>query len=248
MKLVVPLNLAPDLVEDLEVDSSGTSLSEESIKLKLNEFDDHALEEALLLKESGGGEVIAIALDTEGAEKVLFTALAKGADQAVKITGAPPGLSSRALGQVFATAATSLGAELVLTGVQSVADLEGQIGPAMAAAMGIPCLNVVTEVSVNDGVAQVQKEYAGGITATFEVDLPAVIGVQAARQPPRYAPVSKVRQIQQSATIIEMAATGHGDGEGVKITALAPPKSGAGAKMLDGAEEIMEILKEKGVI
>jgi electron transfer flavoprotein beta subunit len=248
MKIVVPLNLAADLVEDLEVDSSGTGLSEESIKLKLNEFDDHALEEALLLKKSSGGEVIAIAIDTEGADKVLFTALAKGADQAVRLTGAPPDLSSRALGRVFAAAATSLGAELVFTGVQSVADLEGQIGPAIAASMEIPCISVVTEVSVNAGVAQVQKEYAGGITATFEVDLPAVIGVQAARQPPRYAPVSKVRQIQQSATIIELAATGPGDGNGVKITALAPPQSGAGAKMLDGAEDILEILKEKGVI
>ena len=248
MKIVVPLNLAPDLVEDLEVNSSGTGLSEESIKLKLNEFDDHALEEALLLKESSGGEVIAMAIDTEGADKVLFTALAKGADRAVRLTGTPSDLSSRVLGRVFAAAATSLGAELVLTGVQSVADLEGQIGPAMAAAMGIPCLNVVTEVSVNDGAIQVQKEYAGGITATFEVDLPAVIGVQAARQPPRYAPVSKVRQIQQSATIIELAATGPRNGNGVKVTGMAPPQSGAGAKMLDGAEEIMEILKEKGVI
>ncbi len=248
MKIVVPLNLVPDLVEDLEVDSSGTRLHEDSIKLKLNEFDDYALEEALLLKESNGGEVIAIAIDGEGADKVLFTALAKGADQAVRLTGAPPDLSSRALGRVFAAAATSLGAELVLTGVQSVADLEGQIGPAMAAAMGIPCISVVIEVSVNAGVAQVQKEYAGGITATFEVDLPAVIGVQAARQLPRYAPVSKVRQIQQSATIVELAATVPSEGNGVKITALAPPQSGAGVKMLDGAEDILEILKEKGVI
>ena len=248
MKIVVPLNLVPDLVEDLEVDSSGTRLHEDSIKLKLNEFDDYALEEALLLKESTGGEVIALALDGEGADKVLFTALAKGANQAVRLTGAPSDLSSRALGRVFATAAATLGAELILTGVQSVADLEGQIGPAMAAVMDIPCINVVTEISVLAGVTQVQKEYAGGVTATFEVDLPVVIGVQAARQPPRYAPVSKVRQIQQSATIVELAASGPGDESSVKVAAMAPPQTGAGAKMLDGAEGIMVILKEKGVI
>ena len=41
--------------------------------------------------------------------------------------------------------------------------------------------------------------------AEYEVDLPAVLGIQAARQTPRYAPVSKVRQIQQSTTIEEIA-------------------------------------------
>ena len=57
MDIIVLLKRVPDLVEDLEVDDSGKALDEDCVSLKLNEFDDYALEEALLLKEAGGGSV-----------------------------------------------------------------------------------------------------------------------------------------------------------------------------------------------
>ena len=80
MKIAVLLKMVPDLVEELEVDASGKALDTEELKFKLNEFDDHALEEALLLT-SEGDEVVAFALDGDGVEKLLFTALAKGASR-----------------------------------------------------------------------------------------------------------------------------------------------------------------------
>ena len=86
MKIAVLLKMVPDLVEELEVDASGKALDTEELKFKLNEFDDHALEEALLLT-SEGDEVVAFALDGDGVEKLLFTALAKGASRGVKLTG-----------------------------------------------------------------------------------------------------------------------------------------------------------------
>ena len=64
MRIIVPLKLVPDLVEELEVDDSGRALDTEYVKFKLNEFDDHALEEALLLKDSDGAEVTAMAVDS----------------------------------------------------------------------------------------------------------------------------------------------------------------------------------------
>lgn len=53
MKILVPLKQVPDLVEELEVDDSGTQLDFEYLKMKLNEFDDQAQEEAILIKEAG---------------------------------------------------------------------------------------------------------------------------------------------------------------------------------------------------
>lgn len=247
MKIVVPLTLVPDLVEDLEVNAAGTGLDDEYLKLKLNEFDDHALEEALLLKESIQAEVVAVAIASEGVDKVLFTALAKGADRAIRITDAASDLSNRALGQIFAAVAKNLQADLVLTGVQAVADLEGQVGPVIAVELDAACISVVTSVESSGANIVVKKEYAGGVTANFEVDLPAVIGIQTARQLPRYAPVSKVRQIQQTATIDEMAAGVSYTGPAINVIKLAPPEKGAGAKLLESAEEILAILKEKGV-
>ena len=52
----------------------------------VNESDDHALEQALLLKEAAGGSVTVVALDFGDVDNTLFTAAAKGADRIMKIT------------------------------------------------------------------------------------------------------------------------------------------------------------------
>ena len=70
MKIAVLLKQVPDLAEELEVDDSGKALDTEYIKFRLNEYDEHALEEAVCLKEAGeANEVTAIALDGEEVEK-----------------------------------------------------------------------------------------------------------------------------------------------------------------------------------
>mgnify|MGYP001581557256 FL=1 len=64
MNIVVPVKMVPDLVEELEVDASGCALDRSLLKFRINEFDEHALEEALLLRAKHGGTVTVIALDT----------------------------------------------------------------------------------------------------------------------------------------------------------------------------------------
>ncbi len=256
MNIIVLMKQVPDLVEDLEVDDSGKALDEDCVSLKLNEFDDHALEEALLLKESGGGTVTAVALDGEEVDKMLFTAMAKGADRALKVCydGAPPGRpgvgkigDGLALARTFFEAVRAQPHDLVLTGVQAADERDGQLAPMFAALADVPCVEVVTHVEAANGHVTIHKEFSGGMMAEYEVDLPAVLGIQAARATPRYAPVSKVRQIQQSATIEEIAGAG-ADGSGVSVVEMTPPETGEGAQMLEDVDELVEILESKGVI
>jgi electron transfer flavoprotein beta subunit len=247
MKIAVPLRQVPDLVEDLELDESGARLDYAALKMKLNEFDDHALEEALLLKEANPGtEVIALAIEGAEAERMLFTALAKGADRAVKLTGVDANGDNAVLAQAFASAVKQVAGELVLAGVQSVGDRDGQLAPHLAARLGVPSVSVVTHVVFSEGKVTFYKEYAGGLIAEFEAGLPVVLGVQAARQVPRYAPVAKVRQVQQSAKLETLAVTATA-GPGGKVLRLAPPEYGQGAKMLGGVGDLLALLKEKGV-
>ena len=132
MKIAVLLKKVPDLVEDLEVDASGKALDTDDIKFKLNEYDDHALEDAILLKESGAvDEVVAMAVDGEDVDKMLFTAIAKGADKAVKLIDGNPA-DSHQLGKAFANTLAAESYDLVFTGVQSVDDRDGQMGPILA--------------------------------------------------------------------------------------------------------------------
>ena len=76
MKIGVALRLIPDLGDEIAFDDSHTGVDLDSTDLKLNEFDDYALEEAILLSEVTGAEVIALAASGDGVDRMLRTALA----------------------------------------------------------------------------------------------------------------------------------------------------------------------------
>ncbi len=254
MNIVVLFKQIPNLTDELEINGEGNDLDHDALQYVLNEFDEHALEEAVLTKESAGGTVTVIGVDTTGElNEALHTALAKGADRAAKITGDfPRGTDSHTQARLLADAIKSLSPDLVFTGVQAADDRDGQIGPMIAAHLGSPYVGVVTGVTAKDGKAVVHKEYAGGLMAEFEVTLPMVVGVQAAHQPPRYAPVSKIRQIAKTAKIEEIAG-GEAAGAGSTVRRMFKPVSAGHAEMWEGspeevAEKIAALIAEKGFL
>ena len=87
MRIVVVLKQIPDLVEEFEIDGDGTDIDRDFLTFLLNEFDNHALEEALLIKDATGATVDVVSLDDAEVDQALFTALAKGADNAIKLVG-----------------------------------------------------------------------------------------------------------------------------------------------------------------
>ncbi|RIK46087.1 MAG: electron transfer flavoprotein subunit alpha, partial [Chloroflexi bacterium] len=142
-------------------------------------------------------------------------------------------------------------ADIVFAGVQASNDLDGQVGATIAAYLDMPYIGGVSSVEVSGGTATVNKEFAGGVGAKYEVTLPMVVGVQASVKPPRYAPVSKVRQIAQTATIEKVAPTGEA-GSGLAFKNMAPPVVTGRAEMIEGsskevAAKIVELLKSKGL-
>ena len=252
MRIAVVLKQVPDLVEELEVDSSGTDIDRSFLKLKLNEFDDHALEQAVLLKESSGAEVTALALEGDGIDQVLYAAVARGAGKAVKVAAGGEPLGSRQAAPALASAIREIAPDLVLTGVQAADVLFVQTAPFLAAELGWPHVSVVSGVEPAGSAVKVRQEYSGGRTAVLEIDLPAVVGVQAAPQPPRYVPVSRLRQVM-AAGPLETAAGAPGQALGSTVVAMAAPEKGGGAEMLEGtpeqvADRILAVLRDRGLV
>ncbi len=252
MNIIVPIKQVPDLVEELEIDSSGKDLDRSSLKMKISEFDDNALEEALILKEETGATVTAIAVDAEEVDKILFTAAAKGADKIIKVTGLE-NPSAHQAAQTLALIIKGMPHDLVMTGVQAVDDRDGQIAVLLAHYLGLPHVSVVTSVKSGGGTVTVSKEYGAGLVAEFEAKLPLVVGIQAARQSPRYVPVAKVRQIMKTATIEEVAAGNSGAKAGSSVNRFFKPEGGGGAEMFEGsadeqAGKIIQLLKDKGIL
>jgi electron transfer flavoprotein beta subunit len=255
MDIVVPVKMVPDLVEGLEVDAGGTDLDRSAIRLRINEFDEQALEEALVLKDRHQARVTVLALDTGEVDEALYTCLARGADRAVKLTGDfAGGVSSHAMAAVLAGIIAGLPHDLILAGVQAPDDRDGQVGVLLGALLGVPHVSVVTGVEPGgDRAVTVRQEYAGGVMAELEVDLPAVLGIQAARQSPRYAPVSKVRQLMKTATLETMPAPAVDATAGSTVSRLAKPEIAGRAEMLEGspedvADRLVSILAERGLV
>jgi len=254
MNIVVLIKLVPDLVEELTVSESGTDLDRDWLRLIINEFDDHALEQAILLKEQSGGQVTIIAPDFEGTDDVLFAAVARGADRAIKLSGnLEEGVNNHALARALAAVTKELQPDLVLTGVQAHDDLDGSLGPLLAEYLGNPYVGYISGVVVANGKATTRKEYPGGLIGEMEVRLPAVLGIQAAEQPPRYVAISKVRQAMKTATIDEQEATDLDASGGPTIGRMFLPESGERATMIDGDEEevatrLVEIFQEQGLL
>lgn len=209
MHIIVLLKQVPDLVEGLQIDETGKALDCSWLRFILSEFDDHALEQALLMKEQHGGHVTVMALDRGEVDETLFTALAKGADAAVKVAGDfADGVDSRTAARLFQAIIKDRPYDLILTGVQAIDDLDGQVGAMLASYLDLPYVGVVSSLTLDEGgrAATVKKEYSGGVLAEMSVTLPAVLGIQAAAQPPRYVPVTRIRQAMKTAQIEEIPA------------------------------------------
>ncbi|MBI5838699.1 MAG: electron transfer flavoprotein subunit beta/FixA family protein [Chloroflexi bacterium] len=254
MKIAVPIKFVPDLVEELTIDPNGTALDTSWLRLIINEFDDHAVEQAILLKERGGGEVTVVAAEAEGVDDFLYTAAAKGADHLIKLTGDfGSGMNSHAAARALADLLKDSKPDLILTGVQAHNDLDGAVGPLLAELLDMPYVGYVAGVSSTNDKAIARKEYPGGIIAEMEIKLPAVLGIQAAEQPPRYVAYNRIRQVMGTSKIEERTITALDLSGGVTASRMFQPESSQRATILEGspeevADQMVGILKELGML
>ena len=253
-EIVVIARLVPDLVEELEIAQSGTALDTSWLRLIINEFDNHAIEQAVILKEKTGANVTIISLEAEGVEDMLFTTAAKGADRLIKITGVdeekPTNIS---LAETLSDVIKEINPDLILNGVQAHDDITGDLAPQIADLLNLPYVGYISGVSIEGGQAKAFKEYPGGLLAEMEVTLPAVLGIQASEEPPRYVAISKVRQMMSTASIEEMPGDGLITENNFVIDRMYLPEAAEKAEMLEGNEEeiaakLTSILQDLGLM
>jgi electron transfer flavoprotein beta subunit len=254
MNIAVAVRLMPKAGEELELDPSGTDIDREYVDMTITDFDDQALEEAVLIKEATGATVTAVGLKADGIEEALRVAYARGADRVVIAdAGDLDPYDSRGAALAFAAAFRQLAPDLVLVGVQTPYDVFGQTAPVLAVALGWPQASVVVGVAVDDGRARVTQEYAGGRLAVLGLSLPAVVGVQSASSPPRYVSMTRLRQAMSEASAETVAAGVEPSARGSELVSLARPEPKVGATMLEGdgeeiAAKIVAVLREQGAL
>lgn len=256
MKIAVVVRQVLDLIEPVEVVDEGNALDYDGATFIVNESDDHALEQAVLLKEAMGASVVAVALDFGDVDDTLYAAAARGADQLIKIPvqDEEKTPSPRAAAAMLTEVLKGLEADLVLVGVQANDELDGVVAPLVALGLELPYVGVIRGVHPGDeGTVKAFKEYPGAVKAQLKVKLPAVLGILGAEEVPRYVPVSRIRAAMKETEFEEQEVEEPSIEPLVAVQQLSPPEVGERAEMLTGSAEevaarIAEILAEKGVI
>lgn len=178
MKIIVCVKQVPD-AKDVRLDPNTNTLAREGVQSIMNPYDQHAVEEAVRIKESLGGEVTVLTMGPPQAEDVLRQAISCGADRGVLVSdrafaGADTWATSYTLGRAIA----SLGEfDLVLCGKQAIDGDTAQVGPGLAMRLGIPFITCVQKVRQADGAGLVVERMMDDGYDVVKVNLPALLTV-----------------------------------------------------------------------
>jgi len=240
----------------------GTKRLDRSGDSEPNPFDVHALEEAIQIRERGAdvGEIVAVCMGPESAQRVLTKALALGADRAVLVTDAAlAGSDIAGTAYVLAAAVGKQDADLVLLG-QQAADADCYVmAAAVADHLRRPLVTQVAELRLDGGTVRAKRQAEHGYDL-IEAPLPAVVSVSDAINTPRLPSIKAImgakRKPLETVSAADLgldAARVGGDGARSVVRAVSPPPPKAeGLKIEDSggdaAEKVVAFLSEKGLI
>ena len=141
----------------------------------MSSYDEYAVEAALRLKESTGGEVIAVAAGPAQVRDIITRALAMGADRGVHLEMDDVNATDTlGMASILVDALRPLGCSLVFAG-QTSDDLEaGQVGAQVAALLNVPVISNVVEITLDQGGMLVRRDMEDGYQ-TVRSTLPAVL-------------------------------------------------------------------------
>jgi len=240
----------------------GTKRLDRSGDSEPNPFDVHALEEAIQIRERGAdvGEIVAVCMGPESAQRVLTKALALGADRAVLVTDAAlAGSDIAGTAYVLAAAVAKQEADLVLLG-QQAADADCYVmAAAVADHLRRPLVTQVAELRLDGETVKAKRQAEHGYDL-IEAPLPAVVSVSDAINTPRLPSIKAIMGAKRKPLETVSAAdlgldSGRVGGDGARsvVRAISPPPPKAeGLKIEDSggdsAEKVVAFLSEKGLI
>jgi electron transfer flavoprotein beta subunit len=186
MNIVVLVKQVPDSGSERKLDPTDNTVARASADNVINEMDEYAIEEALLVRDREGGEVTVLTVGPDSATDAIRKALSMGADKAVHVVDdALHGSDALQTSAVLAAALQQLDYDLILCGAEST---DGQVSvmPALLAErLGIPQLSGARKLTVEGGVARVERQTDGGFWA-LEAPLPAIVSTWDTINEPRY--------------------------------------------------------------
>jgi electron transfer flavoprotein beta subunit len=211
VKILVPLKRVPD--PELKTKIVGGAVDLSNASWVVNPFDEYAVETALRLVENAAdesrqGEVVVVSLGPEDVSQQLRSALAMGADRALRVAAQDDAIDSRTVVDTLIALIKAENADLVIMGKQAVDGDSNQVGQMLAARLGWPQATFAASVDLapDRKSATVGREVDAGVEYK-KVPLPAVITVD-------------LRIVAPKAVINHVTPDGHAYQEGPRYASL----------------------------
>lgn len=255
LRMVVCIKQVP-MVSELPWDPVTGTLQRDLAEGMLNPACRRALDAALRLKETQGGEIAAVTMGPPMAEEVLREAIALGADRGIllsdrKMAGADTLVTSYTLARAIEKACP--GFDLVLCGYSTSDSETAQVGPQLAEELNIPGVSSVNDIALTGRSVRMER-ISDNFLETLEMDLPGLVTVTAGRSCPRYVPMAGLQRAFSGAEITRLDAADLGldperigaKGSATRILRVYSPTEGKKNLVLTGApRRIVEQLFER---
>ena len=258
MKILVCIKQVMESESAVRINDSGKWITHSaSTRFEMNPFDAYAVEEALLIREAiSGSTVHAITVGPEHSQDILRRALGMGADEAIHILDnrigyRPPSLTA----SWIAAYASDKGYDLILTGVMSADEMNGQTGPMIAQLLSIPCCTATIHEKIEPGEkhVSVEREIEGGSRDMFDVKLPCVLTLQTGINSPRYPSLSMVLRARKKEIHVIPAASFEKRDPDVRLHTLQYPQKERKGIFLNGTienkvDQLIDLLAKKALL
>ncbi len=260
--IVVLIKQVPDTWSERKLRDDDYTLDRDAADAVLDEINERAVEEALLIREKEGGEgsVTVLTAGPERATEAIRKALSMGADKAVHLKD--DGMHGSDVVQTAWALAKTLGiiegTELVIAGEEATDGTGGAVPAIIAEYLGLPMLTHVRKLTLEGGKLTAERETEEGV-AHLEASLPAVVSVNEKINEPRFpsfkgimaAKKKEVSEVSLADIGVESDEVGLANA-GSKVTSSTPkPPKQAGEKVTDEGEvgnKIAEYLVAQKII
>ncbi len=247
-RILVGIKRVVDYNVRIRVKPDGSGVMLDGVKMSINPFDEIALEEALRIKERGQAEeIVVVTMGPPDCQQQLRTALAMGADRALHIVAndaLEPLTGAKLLHKIVEREQPFL----VILGKQSIDGDNSQTGQMLAQLWDRPQATFASKVELTDSSAKVTREVDAGLE-TLEVDLPAVITVDLRLNEPRYVKLPDIMKAKKKPLeSLPVADLGVETKTRIKVLKTEPPAARQKGKMVKDVTELVEALRQKGLV
>jgi electron transfer flavoprotein beta subunit len=244
MKIFVPTKRVVDTDQKIRASDDGSHLEIDDLPFVINPFDAIALEEAVRIREqhSSDVEVVAVGIGVTEYEEQLRSAIALGADRAVRIA-CDQELDPWNVSCVLKAYVEQESPDFLLMGKQAVDDDSNQVGQFLAAQLGWPQATFASQVEITDNGLRIHRETDAGIEVV-SVAMPAIITVDLRLNEPRYASLPSImRARKKPIEEVKVETLGVELEPRVRVLSVRTEQSSRTCTRVENVDQLLECLR-----